>query len=75
MVMARQQPQYKLKTMLETVIFIMSVTRVLSSKCRLHFKTHRSHETKIWSWVPRGPETKNNCAGENQQKFTGLDWS
>jgi hypothetical protein len=23
--------------------------------------------------VPTGPETKNDCAGEDQQKFTGLD--
>jgi hypothetical protein len=29
--------------------------------------------TKIWSWVPVGPNT-NNCAGEGQKKFTGLDW-
>jgi hypothetical protein len=21
-----------------------------------------------------GPETKNDCAGEDQQQFTGLDW-
>jgi hypothetical protein len=23
--------------------------------------------------VPTGPETKNDCAGEDQQQFTGLD--
>jgi hypothetical protein len=22
-----------------------------------------------------GPETKNDCTGEDQQKFTGLDWT
>jgi hypothetical protein len=26
--------------------------------------------TKIWSWVPTGPETKIDCAGENQHHFT-----
>jgi hypothetical protein len=25
---------------------------------------------KIWSWLPKGPETKANCAGEGQQQFT-----
>jgi hypothetical protein len=25
---------------------------------------------KIWSWVPTRPETKVDCAGEDQQKFT-----
>jgi hypothetical protein len=28
---------------------------------------------KIWSWAPMGTETKNDCAGEDHQKFTGLD--
>jgi hypothetical protein len=28
--------------------------------------------TKIWSWVPMGPETKNDCAGEGQQQITAL---
>jgi hypothetical protein len=30
--------------------------------------------TKIWSWVPTGPETKNDCAGGSQQQFNELDW-
>jgi hypothetical protein len=25
--------------------------------------------TQIWSWVPMGPENKNDCAGEGQQQF------
>jgi hypothetical protein len=29
---------------------------------------------KIWSWVPTGPETKNDCASEDGEQFTGLDW-
>jgi hypothetical protein len=37
------------------------------------FQIYKSREiTNIWSWVPRGPETKNRCAGEDQQKFTRL---
>jgi hypothetical protein len=28
--------------------------------------------TEIWSWVPTGPETKNNCSGESQQQFTAM---
>jgi hypothetical protein len=28
--------------------------------------------TKIRSRVPEGPEIKNNCAGEDQQKFTPM---
>jgi hypothetical protein len=28
--------------------------------------------TKIWSRVPTGPETKNDCAGEGQQQITAL---
>jgi hypothetical protein len=72
---AEQQSLYQLKTMLETVFSILSVPRLLSKR-RPHFKTHKSCETaKIWSWVPRGPKTKNNCAGEDWKKFTGLDWS
>jgi hypothetical protein len=27
--------------------------------------------TKIWSWIPTGPETMNDCAGEDQQLFAG----
>jgi hypothetical protein len=26
------------------------------------------------SWVPTGLEIKNDCAGEDQQQFTGLDY-
>jgi hypothetical protein len=30
---------------------------------------------QIWSWVPTGPETKNDCAGEGQQHITALqEW-
>jgi hypothetical protein len=28
--------------------------------------------TKIWSWVPTGPEAKNDCAGVDQQQITAL---
>jgi hypothetical protein len=28
--------------------------------------------TKIWSWIPTGPETKNDCAGEGQEEITAL---
>jgi hypothetical protein len=28
--------------------------------------------TKIWSWVPTGPETKNDCAGEGQKEFAAM---
>jgi hypothetical protein len=39
------------------------------------FKTRRSMErTKIWSCVPKGTETKDHCAGEDQEQFIGLDW-
>jgi hypothetical protein len=45
----------------------------LSSKRRPHFKTCKSLErTKICLWVPTGPETKNDYAGEDQRQFTGL---
>jgi hypothetical protein len=27
---------------------------------------------QICSWIPTGPETKNNCAGEGQQQFTAM---
>jgi hypothetical protein len=30
--------------------------------------------TSIGSCVPTGPETKNECAGEGQQQFTGFDY-
>jgi hypothetical protein len=44
------------------------------SKRRPHFKTRKILErTKIWSWIPRWPETKDDCAGEDQLKFTGLN--
>jgi hypothetical protein len=29
--------------------------------------------TKIWSWVPTGPETKYDFAGEGQQQFPRCD--
>jgi hypothetical protein len=51
------------------------VRPLLSSKRRPHFKTRKSVErTKIRSWVPTGPETKNVYAGEGQQQFTELGW-
>jgi hypothetical protein len=34
-----------------------------------------SERTQIRPCVPTGPETKNDCAGECQQQFTGLDWT
>jgi hypothetical protein len=44
---------------------------LLPSKRRHHFKKCRSLEgTKIWSWVPTGPETKTECAGQGQQQLT-----
>jgi hypothetical protein len=46
----------------------------ISSKRRPQLKSCKTLErTKIWSWVPTGPETENECAGEGQQQFTGLD--
>jgi hypothetical protein len=27
---------------------------------------------KVWSWVPTGPETKNDCAGEGQEQISAL---
>jgi hypothetical protein len=43
---------------------------------RPHFKTYRSLErTKVSSWVPTGPDTKNDCGGEGQQQFVELDWT
>jgi hypothetical protein len=30
-----------------------------------------SHETKKWAMGPAGPETRNDCAGEALQQFTG----
>jgi hypothetical protein len=29
-------------------------------------------QTEIWSWVLKGPETKNKCAGEGQQQITTI---
>jgi hypothetical protein len=53
-----------------------SIRPLLSSKRRPHFKTRKyMQRTKILSWVPTGPDTKYDCAGEDQQQFTGLDWS
>jgi hypothetical protein len=50
-----------------------TVRPLLLSKRRPHFKTRKSlGRTNIWSW-PTGPETKNDCAGEDQQQFTGLN--
>jgi hypothetical protein len=56
-------------------VAIVNDRPVLSSKRRPHLKTRKkSLETKIWLWVSTGPGTKNDCAGEGQQRFTGLDW-
>jgi hypothetical protein len=44
------------------------VRLLLSSNRRPHFKTYK------WSWVPAGPETENDCAGEDQQQITALLW-
>jgi hypothetical protein len=30
--------------------------------------------TKIWSWVPTRAKTKTDCADEDQEQFTGLDY-
>jgi hypothetical protein len=50
------------------------VRLLLTSKRIPHFKTYNSLErTEIWSWVLTGPEIKNDCAGEDQQQFTGLE--
>jgi hypothetical protein len=50
------------------------VRPLLSSKRRPNFKTCKSLKwTKIWHWVLTEPETKNDCAGEGQQQFTGVD--
>jgi hypothetical protein len=31
-----------------------------------------SSTTSLWSWVPTGAETKNDCAGEGQMQFTAI---
>jgi hypothetical protein len=50
--------------------------RLLYLKKRPRFNTRRSlKKTKIWSWVPTGPETKNACVGEDQLQITGLYWA
>jgi hypothetical protein len=49
------------------------VTPLLSSKKRPHFKTNKSLETtKIWSWVPPGPEIKNVLT---RTRSNLLDWN
>jgi hypothetical protein len=53
-----------------------AVRPLLSSKRRPHFKTSKNVERRqIWSWVPTGSKTKNNCASDGQQQFTRLDWT
>jgi hypothetical protein len=47
---------------------------LLSSKGNHCFKTCKSLErTKLWPWDLMDPETKNDCAGEDQEQFAGLD--
>jgi hypothetical protein len=50
---------------------------LLSSKRRPHFQTHKRpwNERKFGHGVPTGRETKNDCAGENQQQIIGLNWT
>jgi hypothetical protein len=38
-------------------------------KKRLHYEYYESWDTEISSPVPRGPWTKNDCAGEDHQKI------
>jgi hypothetical protein len=59
----------------KTGVTSSSQTRSIAEE-EAHLKTRKSLErTKIWSWIPKGPETKNDCAGEDQEQFTMLDWS
>jgi hypothetical protein len=48
---------------------------LLSSNGRPQFQEHKRswNEHKLGQVVPTGPETKNDCAGEGQQQFTGLE--
>jgi hypothetical protein len=46
-----------------------SVVRPLLSSERPHFQTYKP------SRVPEGLETKDDCAGEDQQQFIRLDWT
>jgi hypothetical protein len=47
--------------------WIVVVTTTLSER-RSHSKICKIlRRTKIWSWVPKGSETENDCAGEGQQ--------
>jgi hypothetical protein len=32
-------------------------------------------EQKYGHGVPTGPQTKNDCAGDDQQQFIGLNWT
>jgi hypothetical protein len=38
------------------------------------FRNKSLQGTKIWSWVPTGLDTKDDCAGDGQQQFAGVDW-
>jgi hypothetical protein len=46
------------------------VRPLILSKRKLHFKTWKLKEQKIWSWVLTGSETKFDWAGEDQRQFT-----
>jgi hypothetical protein len=49
---------------------------VMRDEIDLTAKKKKSLErTGIWPWVPTGPETKNDGAGEGEQQLTGLDWN
>jgi hypothetical protein len=49
---------------------------LLSSKRRPHFQTPKCswNEQKFGHESQRGPETKNSCADEGQQKFTAMPY-
>jgi hypothetical protein len=49
-----------------------SQTPPLIEEGALFQNTQKLERTKLWSWVPTGPETKNDCAGQDQQHWIGL---
>jgi hypothetical protein len=74
------QPSHRAPATTEIILrAIRNVTnlcRPLAKSTRSHFKTRKGLKLiKIWSYVLAGPETKNNCADEGQQKCTGLYWA
>jgi hypothetical protein len=63
---------------LQNVLVLYRKNSRVSRRKRIAVRTFLSKHVqvlariKIWSRVSTGPETKNNCAGEGQQKITAL---